>query len=235
MLKIAICDDSKSDVEKLECALDKLKRYPIEYDVYYNADELLKYQKAYDEKYHVYILDIEMSKTNGLELAKIIRQCDPKALFIFLTSYPGYVMQVFEVITFDYICKPITAEKLEEVVTKILRYLNLIKRDFVFHYRKNQFRVSCDEIKYIKKNGRQAIIYTEETEYKANMTIAQVWEQLNESVFVTIHSSIIVNLAYVKEIAGDYITMKTDESFFITRIHKQNLKAKHLNFVKEML
>ncbi len=30
MLKIAICDDSRTDVEMLECAFDKLHQYPIE-------------------------------------------------------------------------------------------------------------------------------------------------------------------------------------------------------------
>ena len=33
MLKIAICDDSRTDIEMLESAFDKLCQYPIEYDV----------------------------------------------------------------------------------------------------------------------------------------------------------------------------------------------------------
>ena len=43
MLKIAICDDSRTDVEMLECAFDKLRQYQIEYDVYFSGEELLKY------------------------------------------------------------------------------------------------------------------------------------------------------------------------------------------------
>lgn len=42
MLKIAICDDVRADVEMLECAFDKLSEYPIEYDVYFSGEELLK-------------------------------------------------------------------------------------------------------------------------------------------------------------------------------------------------
>ena len=51
-----------------------------------------------------------------------------------------YVIDVFEVITFDDISKPITVEKLESVRLKAMQYLHMIKRDFVFQFRKNQFR-----------------------------------------------------------------------------------------------
>ena len=130
MLKIAICDDSRTDIEMLESAFDKLCQYPIEYDVYFSGEELLTYCTLHDETYHLYIFDIEMPQLNGFELAKKIREKDAKALFVFLTSYTKYVMDVFAVITFDYISKPITAEKLESVLLKAMQYLNLIKQDF---------------------------------------------------------------------------------------------------------
>ena len=44
---------------------------------------------------------------------------------VFLTGYTQYVMDVFEVITFDYISKPITVEKLESVLLKAMQ-LSLI-------------------------------------------------------------------------------------------------------------
>uniref|UniRef100_UPI0040572F54 LytR/AlgR family response regulator transcription factor n=1 Tax=Agathobacter sp. TaxID=2021311 RepID=UPI0040572F54 len=159
MLKIAICDDSRTDVEMLESAFDKLRQYPIEYDVYFSAKELLEYHTLNEEVYPLYIFDIEMPQINGLELAKEIRERDAKALFVFLTSYTQYVMDVFDVITFDYISKPITVEKLESVLLKAMRYLNLIKQDFVFQFRKNHFRVCCDDILYFEKKGRQAVIH----------------------------------------------------------------------------
>ena len=80
MLKIAICDDSRTDVERLECAFDKLRQYPIEYDVYFSGEELLKYYMLHEEVYHLYIFDIEMPELNGLELAKKIREKDAKGL-----------------------------------------------------------------------------------------------------------------------------------------------------------
>ena len=48
------------------------------------------------ENYHLYIFDIEMPDMNGLELAKEVRKRDAKALFVFLTSYTRYVMEVLK-------------------------------------------------------------------------------------------------------------------------------------------
>lgn len=41
MLRIAVCDDSRTDVEMLEAAFDELPDYPVEYDVYFSGKELL--------------------------------------------------------------------------------------------------------------------------------------------------------------------------------------------------
>ena len=235
MLKIAICDDSRTDVERLECAFDKLRQYPIEYDVYFSGEELLKYYMLHEEVYHLYIFDIEMPELNGLELAKKIREKDAKGLFVFLTSYTKYVMDVFDVITFDYISKPITAEKLESVILKAMRYLNLIKQDFVFQFRKNQFRVSCDDILYFEKKGRQAVIYTNSEIYKTNMTTEELWKQLDNKVFSHIHVSYIINIAHIKAIDGDEVVLDNEERFLIARSHKQSLKEKHMEFMRKMV
>ena len=235
MLKIAICDDSRTDVEMLECAFDKLRQYPIEYDVYFSGEELLKYNMLHEEVYHLYIFDIEMPELNGLELAKKIREKDAKALFVFLTSYTKYVMDVFDVITFDYISKPITAEKLESVFLKAMRYLNLIKQDFVFQFRKNQFRVSCDDILYFEKKGRQAVIHINSEIYKTNMTTEELWKQLDNKVFSHIHVSYIINIGHIKAIDGDEVVLDNDERFLIARAHKQSLKEKYMEFMRRMV
>lgn len=73
---------------------------PLHIQVYFSSEELLEYQKKYGETYNLYIFDIEMPGMNGLDLATEIRRLDTKALFVFLTSYTEYAMDVFKLITF---------------------------------------------------------------------------------------------------------------------------------------
>ena len=65
MLRIAVCDDSRTDVEMLEAAFDELPDYPVEYDVYFSGKELLMCSMQDKENYHLYIFDIEMPDMNG--------------------------------------------------------------------------------------------------------------------------------------------------------------------------
>ncbi len=235
MLKIAICDDSREDAEILESAFDKLKGYSVDYDVYFSAKELLEYKNLHEETYHLYIFDIEMPEMNGLELAKEIRKQDQKALFVFLTSYTQYVMDVFDVVTFDYIPKPITAEKLESVLTKAMQYQQMVKRDFVYQFRKNQSRISCDDILYFEKNGRQAVIHTISESYTTNMTTEELWQQLDEKVFVQLHVSYIVNLGHVCAIEGEEIVLDNGQRLLIARSHKQEVRDKHMEYVRRLV
>ncbi|MCI8874710.1 MAG: response regulator transcription factor [Lachnospiraceae bacterium] len=231
MLKIAICDDSPYDVEILESAFDQLGNKRVEYDIYFSADELLTHIKENGDSYQMYILDIEMPGKNGLELAREIRKEGSRALIVFLTNYMYYVMDVFEVFTFDFVIKPISVDKLESVIEKAMKYLDLLKQKFVFKYRKNQFSVNYDDILYIAKRGRQAMIYTPYESYKTNMTTEELWQQLDRRVFSHIHASYIINLQHIQAIQGNEVVLDDGEHFIVSRSHKQELKEKHLNFI----
>lgn len=235
MFKIAICDDSRVDVEQLEAALGAFCGYQIVYDVYFSAVKLLEDTVRHKENYHLYIFDIEMPDMTGLELAEKIRQSGSKALFVFLTSYSQYVMDAFDVFTFAYIQKPVTTEKLEPVLSRAVHYLEMVKQDFVFHFRKNQFRVSYGDILYIEKRGRQAVIHTIQENYKANMTVNAIWEQLDSRVFIHIHVSYIVNMEHLRSIEGDEVVMDNGERLLVARAHMQELKEKHMEFVRRTI
>lgn len=119
MLHIALCDDNPASIEILEKYFDILNDSTIDYDVYFSAEELYRYKLNNELTYDIYILDIEMQGMNGLELAKTIRTNEPNALIIFLTSYSEYVFDVFEVITFDFLLKPITFKRFQKVLQKV--------------------------------------------------------------------------------------------------------------------
>lgn len=235
MLKIAICDDSGVDAERVEDALDAIKDYKIEYDVFYKAGELWNQVEKNNEKYSVYILDIEMPGMTGMELAEKIRSKDQHGLFVFLTSYPEYALQAFDYVTFSYILKPITDDKMRQVIDKIMHHLNLTKKEFSFTFNKAHFRVPCEDIIYLEKTGRKLNIHTQEKEYVTNMATKEAWNQLDDKVFVHIHSAVIINLEYVTEIRQDTVYLKDGTQLPITRAHKQNLKDRHMNFMRGLL
>ncbi len=235
MISIAICDDDPKVIEKIECYFDKLHDRNYEYDVFFNGNELLDYKNKQNISYNLYILDIEMDNLDGITLAKKIRIIDPKSLIIFLTGYSQYVYDVFEVITFDFIPKPIDYDRFIHLLDKVSSYLNLTKSNFTFSYRKNRYNLPCEDIIYIEKNGRKAFIHTYSKIYQFNMTIEDICSQLDDQLFTKIHSSYIVNMEYIREIVRGELILKTDEVLYIGRNHRQEVKLKHLDFLKNKL
>ena len=105
----------------------------------------------------------------------------------------------------------------------------------MFQFRKNHFRVNCTDILYFEKKGRQAVIHTVSDVYKTNMTIEELWKQLDKQMFSHIHVSYIINLSHIRSIEGDEVVLDDGERFLIARSHKQSLKEKQLEYMRRMV
>ena len=92
MLQFVICDDDKEFIEKVKLEIGKvMMKIDEEYKTYLftEANEnLVKMIKSDTPK--IYILDVQMPKINGIELASKIRQQDYKSIIIMLTSFNDY-------------------------------------------------------------------------------------------------------------------------------------------------
>lgn len=58
---------------------------------------------------------------------------------MFLTSFTKYMPDVFEVVTFDYIQKPITIERLRLLLEKAETYLGMTNQSFSFSYGRSRY------------------------------------------------------------------------------------------------
>ena len=74
-------------------------------------------------------LDIEMGKTNGLDLCKKFLEINPRTNVIFLTNYVEYSFDAWSTGAIGFILKPITAENVREIL-KNLRYPFALEENF---------------------------------------------------------------------------------------------------------
>lgn len=236
IMRLAICDDSPEIIEQIESYIDEMKEMHIEYDVFFSGEELCRYKKNKEIEYDIYLLDIEMNQMSGLELGRILRDESPYALIIFLTSHAQYVYDVFDIITFDFIVKPLGYLRFKSTIEKAINYLHRAKISFTFSYRKNTYSIPCQMILYIEKRGRKAYIHTRDGKInQCNITINEIWNQLSRKMFVQIHASCIVNMEVISEIVKERLVLEDGSILYIGRNHKQEVKMKHLAFLKEQL
>lgn len=231
-MRIAVCDDNPKELERIKGCFCRIQGYDLVCSYFDSTSTVMEILKTENSPYDLYILDIEMPGMNGLKLAKSIREKDSRALFVFLTSYTRYMKDVFDVVTFDFIEKPISDEKLLQILERAATYLNITSQHFSFGYRASRYSLKYDRILYIEKKGRHALIHTFEDVYKTNMTLEEIWKQLNPKSFVHIHSSYIINLYNLDRKDNEIAIMRNGEKLHITKGYRRELAMRHYEFVQ---
>ena len=102
MFYFAIVDDQQLDIDKIK---NMIIKYCNNYSITYSIDSYLKDSKQlYEKKYDAIFLDIDLPKTNGLNIAKKINSIY-KTKIIFITNYKDYMHLTFNVNAFHFVHK----------------------------------------------------------------------------------------------------------------------------------
>lgn len=131
MLSFVICDDNLNILNKLHQMLESIfTKNNFEAVVSFqsdNTDEILNYVK--NNPVNVVMLDINLKgDKSGLKLAEEIRKLKKNAYLIFTTGHLEYAMVAYKYKTFDYIAKPITYDRLEDTVMRLLKILTFLPK-----------------------------------------------------------------------------------------------------------
>ena len=132
---------------------------------------------------------------------------------IFLTSYPEYMVESFDVITFQYLIKPIAPHILEEKIIKLCQYFQALDKKFMViksAYEEVVLRyddiIGIEAAKSLTIKSKLNFITTNQT-YESKGIIADYALALKDCNFLQIHRSIIINLLHVKKFASGAVLM----------------------------
>ena len=131
-MKILCVDDEPLALEMLEGAVREAQP-EADIKAFRRQSELLAEAEA--SGCDIAFLDIHMRGVNGVELAKKLKQINPKMNIIFVTGFDEYAAQAMKLHASGYIMKPVTKEKVEEELAD-LRFPIVPKSDAVL-------RVQC--------------------------------------------------------------------------------------------
>ncbi len=138
-----------------------------------------------------------MRSLDGIETAKLLRRKGMKGIIIFVTAYPDFVFQGYEVHAFHYILKPYRKEKIEEVLRQALHELDLSKEQyFVIEQKARVIRIPLSQTIAFQSDRRKVEALLEEDFVAFYGRIDEVYREL-PSCFIRIHNRYIVNLNYV--------------------------------------
>lgn len=159
-------------------------------------------------------LDIEMPGMTGVEVLRKIRQRVPIAVFI--TSHGEFALDGFELNAFDYILKPLTADRFRALATRLQEYWEMKQKAVAYEvlFEKefllikegyNQISLPIHEITYLEAMQDYTKIVTHSKNYLTLATLSAFLEKLPTEKFMRIHRSYAIALDKINRIAGNTI------------------------------
>ena len=112
--RILLVDDEKLQLIRLKKAVSEALPQGSEILCFSNPVEACK-----EEAIDLAFLDIEMPGMNGIQLAKKLKQANPKINIVFVTAYDQYALDAFRIHASGYLTKPVNKQKVEEELTHL--------------------------------------------------------------------------------------------------------------------
>ena len=193
MLNFVICDDNLNIVAKLKEMLEIIfVKNDIDAQVSFISDNAKDTIEFINNNHtDVAILDVNLnSNMSGIDLAKQIRENNKNMYIIFSTGHLEYSLVAYTVKTFDYLPKPITLERLEITINRLLEDIEASNKKYI-HIDKKTI-INPDEINYIKKDGMKLVFCTNSQNYETYNSFKKIKSLLPDN-FIQCHKSYIAN------------------------------------------
>ena len=196
-------------------------------------------------------LDIQMPQMDGLQLSRALGERMPAVVFV--TAYDEYALRAFEVHALDYLLKPFDGprflrtlerarERLErqragDLGKRLLAMVQDLRPEpaqppdrLVVKSGGRIFFVRTDEIDWIDAAGNYVRLHVKGEAYLFRETMTAMEARLDQSRFVRIHRSHIVNAERIKELQpdnGDYtVVLRSGERLPLSRGYRDKLQER---------
>ena len=232
-MRIAICDD-----EKRICAIlgEKVGKICPDAEVitYTSGEELLKADRLPD----ILLLDIKMPGMNGMDTARKLRDKGWRKILIFVTGEEDQVFNSFDLHAFHFLVKPISDEKLKEVLKSAESELEHIEKSPADNDRyvdiqsgTSHIRLNISKLVYAEVFSRKTILHTKEgiIEYYGQLSAL---EKMVGSDFYRIHRSYLVNMKCIERYDRAFVIMTGGDSIPIARREYDGFLSAYMEYIK---
>ena len=173
----------------------------------FNSSEIF-IQEIQNLTFDFCILDIEMPKINGIEVAKLLNNKP----VIFTTAYKEYAVDAFEVNAVDYVLKPVKLERLQQAIAKVklINPTSPTPRTIQLNSEKGKAIIPIEKIRYIvtsETDSRDKTIWFEDhSSLKIkNISFEKLQEILPQNRFIKVNKKEIIALQSILSFSSEEI------------------------------
>src|SRR6185437_15452528 len=164
----------------------------------------------------VLFLDVEMPGMSGLDLLRRLR--GREVLAVLITSHPEYAIEGYELEVFDYLIKPLTAERFARCALRLRDFTELRSKAMAFEKEQasdvfvikqgyDKYKVNLSEIMYLEAMKDYTRIQLNGKQYLVLSTLTELLDRLPAKRFVRIHRSYAVQTDKVSAVRGNKVLL----------------------------
>lgn len=157
----------------------------------------------------VIFLDIDMPGMNGLQLRE---QLPHIPACIFITSYPEYALEGFELEALDFLVKPFSSERFTKTITRLKEYLSIKEKAALLNHTlgadtifikdgTQQIKLQLHEVIYLEALNNYTSIITPNRKYTVLTTLGGLIKEKPFYNFIRIHRSYAVQKHFIKKVS----------------------------------
>ena len=217
-MRIAVIDDQPADRDYIAALVTRWAkdRDTAVTTVPFPSAESFLFAYSEDKDFVILLLDLEMGAINGVELAKTVRKENDAVQMVFITGFPDFIAEGYEVSALHYLMKPVDRDKLFSVLDRAAANLEKAERRLRVTFERRTDYVPFSKILYLEAQKQYVRIVTDGEEYRMKASLAETAAQLDE-YFFPCQRSFAVNLRHVARILPDRVVLKNGAEVPISR------------------
>ncbi len=220
MLKIAVCGVDKVVLEEVvDLVGTELTKLNMEYDIntFSTGEDLLDCKDI--NCFDIVFLEVELGTTNGINIAKKLRNNWYENIIVFIASSIEYASLGYRVEAFRFILKCNLKKGLSECVCSSIPKLGLKKIKIA------DLILCVKDILYIESDRHQVIIHFENSDtHKVYDTLDSIEKKLNSNSLIRVHKSYLINVMYMLEMKSYGLKLKDGTQIPIPKSKYRDIK-----------
>ncbi len=218
-MRVAVIDDENIFRMQLKMMVEKLaniKEIPLEVEDFASGPDFINVLS--EKRYDIVFMDIYMPGMDGIETAKKLREMTERTFLIFMTASEGHYPDAFSLHAFDYVTKPFTLERIDQVFTEIIEHTPMDEAFIKIVTGSLEEKIYLKDIISVTTDGHYLEINKDDsTSSRVRLTSGEFMEMTgSDKRFIMVNRGIIINMDFINYVDGSDIYMDDKNIFPIS-------------------
>ena len=182
-------------------------------------------------RYQIMFLDIDMPERSGMDIARRVRELHLDTIIIFVTNYPQFSLEGYEVRAFRYLLKQEMEQKLPVYFRDALAEISRGEKGLHFSVNAESYYVPYGDIIYMGCDQGVIYLYTVTPRQNGDHFYGKMEDlarELEPEGFLRIQKSYLVNMAHIKKLTYDHVILSNGKELSVSRKWYSQIKIQYL-------